>query len=151
MIVRSLLAIALLFQTAIALAADPIDTLLDTAGLDGLDEQERASARSLVRRLLTRNSSDATLAESATEYMRNEGYEPISLTIVSADGDEFLVARNGFSTYATKDLPILLNKYTFRSGQYFAKSNLMGGVSEFIDQGGDVQRLMFAKWFRLKN
>lgn len=153
MLIRCLLAATLLacIPIASANAADPIDTLLDSAGLGGLDEQEHASARTLVRRLLLRGASDATLNESAAEYMRNEGYQPISLEIVTADGKDFLVARTGLSTYATDDVPILLNKYSFRAGQYFAKSSLMGGVSEFVDQRGDIQRLLFAKWFRVKD
>lgn len=124
-----------------------IDRLIDSAGLESLQGQERDAARALVRRLLANRSSSDTLTNSAKEYMESEGYEPIYLSTASVRGEDYLLARSSFATYATKDIPFGISPMLFRSGEYFAKTNpISGGVSEFIDQNGRVQRLMFAEW-----
>lgn len=132
-------------------ANSAIDRLINSAGLGALDGQEREAARSLVRRLLLNRSSSDTLAVSAKEHMQNEGYEPVHLSTVYADGDYYLVARTNFSAYATKDLPLGVGSALFKDGEYFAKKNaISGGVSEFIDENGDEQQLMFAEWILLR-
>lgn len=142
----------LIASPAIAQDASPaIDRLIDAAGLENLEGQEREAARTLVRRLLSNRSSSTTLLESAKNYMENEGYELVQLSTVYSDGEYYLVARTGLSAYATSDLPFGVNAVLFKDGEYFAKKNaISGGVSEFVDEDGDVQRLMFADWFSLR-
>ena len=151
---KTLFAAALLFASSIAAANEAdsaVDRLIDSAGLAALEGQEREAARLLVRRLVTRSSSSDTLTESAKEYMRNEGYKPVHLSTISLDGTYYLVARSRFSTYATKDIPFGVGTILFKEGEYFAKENIVsGGVSEFIDQNGNNQSLMFAEWISIR-
>lgn len=136
---------------AIAQSDRAVDGLLNSSGLSTLEGEERVAARTLVRRLLVNRSTSGTLENSAKEYIRNEGYEPVHLSMIYSDGDYFLVARSNLTAYATKDLPFGIGSALFEDGEYFAKRNIVsGGVSEFIDEDGNVQRLMFAEWFSLR-
>lgn len=127
-----------------------IDIILNSAGLSDLSDTQRVEARSLVRRLVARSSASDTLTESAINYLDSEGYKPVHLGAVTIDGKDYLIASESGLSYATADVPMMLNMLTFREGNYFAKSSYLGGVSEFIDQSGRVQRLFLAKWFKLK-
>ncbi len=151
--IRPVISAALLLAASGTAVANPntaVDSLIASAGLVSLDEREQEAARTLVRRLLTRNAASRTLDVSAAAYLRNEGFEPVHLQLVEVKGETYLIAKSTILSYATSDVPLLMNRYTFQPGEYFAKKSLMGGVSEFIDEDGDTQRLFLAKWFQLR-
>ncbi|HEY0311791.1 MAG TPA: hypothetical protein VGC56_04785 [Allosphingosinicella sp.] len=71
------------------------------------------------------------------------------MSVVTANGERWLVAKTGFRTRATKDLPLQIGSFGFRNGAYFCKPAILGGVREFIDDQGEVQTFLFANWIEL--
>jgi hypothetical protein len=124
-----------------------IDSILNTYGLQSLSDEQRVAARSLVRSMISDQSNSETLSKSAEEYMRGLGYKPVRLEVVESNGKTYLLETDGILTYATSDVPFGVGALTFERGEYFAKPNILGGVSEFIDKSGRPQRLLFANWF----
>lgn len=125
------------------------DAILDQFGLSDLPLQDRANARRLVLTLARQQTGDG-LSESAKNYLENEGFKIVNLSLVEANGANYLVVKELWGLSATKDIPLGMRSLGFRSGPYFAKRSMLKGISEFIDDNGQLRRLSFASWIDLK-
>lgn len=151
---RFVFAIILLLAVPTTAFAEPgdeaIDIYLRSHNLGDLAPAQQISARNLVRRMIAVNPASSTLRRSADSHFRSKGYEPVHLKTVAVQGRYFLIADTGILTYATSDLPSLFSPSLFSEGEYYSKARIGGGVSEFIDERGDEQSLLFAKWIPLR-
>ena len=120
------------------------------AGLSALEGDQRLAARRLVIALLAQNKKSDTLTTSADKYMQRKGFIKLYLSLHQVDRKLYLVVKDDFSQYATSDLPTLMSSSLFKNGEYYAKPNIIGGISEYIDQDGRAQSLLFSEWKRLK-
>jgi hypothetical protein len=146
-----LIAAAILATASPQAAVDKaVDSILRARGIEGLTEDQQVRVRRLVIDMLDRRSGSSEASESAERYLERAGYRKCTLALVRVEGEAWLVHSTTYGRQATKDLPFGLNALSFRSGTYFCKQSLVGGPTEFIDDDGDEQRLLFAKWITLR-
>lgn len=146
-----LLAAALIATPVSADAGDEAaDIFLRSQGLGDLTPEQQIAARRVVKGLAAGSSSSSTLSGSADAYFRAQGYRPIYLRIVKVEEQSYLIAADGVYSHATADLPVTFVPWLFKDGEYYSKPNFSGGISEFIDDRGRQQSMIFAKWVQLR-
>jgi len=123
---------------------------IEKCGFQKLTKAERDAVAELwissVQRAMQLPRPKSPAERGAESYMRNQGFDLVTLAMTSVQGQDFLVARNGFSQYVTKDIPFGLNSILFQAGDYWAKTLIFGGVSEFIDDDGHTHSFFLAEW-----
>jgi hypothetical protein len=147
-----LLTVALLLPPAIADGFSPqkkasalFAPVLETFGLGHLSDEDKAKVETLVLRATERDRDRTAIEADAALYMEQElGFSREWLEITSSHGRDVLVSGRGASRYCTTDVPFLLNRYSFRRGDYYVKRGFEG-VNEFISDGRTYS-LRFATW-----
>ena len=131
-------------------ASDSFNKLvLKKANLDHLPEADKVKVIRLLNDTIIsfKNSSkNDPKIEGVKRYFTNKGYKSLYLKVLTVNSDDWLVVNNGFSSSATKDLPLGLNSFLFKEGYYYCKSNVFGGISEMIDGNGYVQNFFLSDW-----
>ncbi|MDF7808888.1 hypothetical protein P4E94_15680 [Pontiellaceae bacterium B12219] len=137
-------------QVALPAAAQE---LLKISGLEHLSSEDQEKVILLLATAIEKTqqaqSKNSDLGERAIRYVESQGYTACYMKIITVDGDDWLVVVNGIMTYATKDLPFGLSKYSFREGYYFCMTRAFGGISMMIDNYGRTQSFTFADWEEL--
>lgn len=131
-----------------------VGALLMKAGLDHLSKEDQQKVIGLVSDAIasTRRTDKriTDIADRAMKYFDAEGFKVFYLKIVSVKGEYWLVVSTGFTTSATKDLPLMFSTLLFKEGYYFCKPTMMGGIMEMIDDSGRKQSFFLADWKDLR-
>ena len=125
---------------------DAIDALISQYDLDELSAQQKAKLRTLIIELTRQLYLSSTLSRSAQAYVENEGYEELYVKLSRFEGQNYLVVKKTFGTYATDDLPWGFGTYGFQDGYYYCDPDPFGGINEMIDINGNTQSFLFADW-----
>jgi len=100
--------------------------------------------------LLLSTSVSAQVRTGVERYFKKAGYSLFYVQIVSSQGKDYLVVIDSDSAlrqkYFTSDIPLMFDRLLFQSGFYFCKGAYLGGITELIDQDGEVQEFTFAHW-----
>lgn len=86
----------------------------------------------------------------ADAYIRSEGYQLDAVSVVQVDGRTAVVAGRLAPSFTT-DLPLLFPSFMFRNGLHYVKPNSLGGITDLVNDDGQVVHFStFTAWKPLR-